>query len=482
MSRSGVNEPMSFTNFGGNISFAPKYRYTPETESELLELLNTHAEGRVRVVGSLHSWSDVIASQDVVVDMRNFNYVDVTETGDGAAIVKCGGGSLLKDLIKCIEGKTNCTFPTLGGVLEQTIAGAISTGTHGSGAHSLSHYIEELRMAAYDPDTGKAKIYEWRDGLELLAARCGLGCMGIILSVRFRCVPKYDVEEIVVREESLEGVLAREREFPLQQFVLVPYLWSFFAYRRRATTRKPSWIGAVRTLMARAYNLIAVDILFHIGVKALTSPLGGPSIVRWFYKHMYPRIVMQGRSVVDDATHVLTLNHHYFKHIEMEISVPARNVHKATALVRHIVCVFAGTLDADDNTAIAELGSIDTLGTLTDQKGTYTHHYPIVFRRVLQDDTLVSMASGPDAPYYAISIFTYRRPSREFHEFARFLARTLSSLCNARPHWGKYLPLDNNDIEPLYPHLEQFRQTCRVTDPAGVFRNEYTERVLGFKS
>ncbi len=90
-------------------------------------------------------------------------------------------------------------------------------------------------MAAYDPETGKAKIYEWKDGPELRTARCALGCMGIILSVTFRCVPKYYVEETVSRYDTLAEVLAHEREFPLQQFILVPYLWSYFVYQRWET-------------------------------------------------------------------------------------------------------------------------------------------------------------------------------------------------------------------------------------------------------
>ena len=66
--------------------------------------------------------------------------------------------------------------------LAQTVAGAISTGTHGSGKNSLSHYVEGLRLAAYDEKTGRARIFEITEGPELSVARCSLGCMGVIVS------------------------------------------------------------------------------------------------------------------------------------------------------------------------------------------------------------------------------------------------------------------------------------------------------------
>jgi hypothetical protein len=123
---------------------------------------------------------------------------------------------------------------------------------------------------------------------------------------------------------------------------------------------------------------------------------------------------------------------------------------------------------------------VGLFGALMEHKGRYVHHYPIAFRLVQHDDTLISMSSGEGGPYYAISLFTYIVPRDRFYEYAGFLARSLTLLYDARLHWGKYFPLDNAEIEHLYPQLEEFRETCKNVDPNGVFRNEYTKRVLGF--
>ena len=103
------------------------------------------------------------------------------------------------------------TLPTIGTVTRQTIAGAISTATHGSGRSSLSHYVRAVRVAAYDAG-GRPWVYEWRSGPDLRAARCGLGCTGIILSVTIECVPVHDVAERVRVRASLASVLEQQRE------------------------------------------------------------------------------------------------------------------------------------------------------------------------------------------------------------------------------------------------------------------------------
>ncbi len=213
MSLTGNHEEAPITNFGGNVSFVPKQRYRPQNEAQVLDLLNKHAYGKIRVVASLHSWSDVVESEDVIVDMSNFDSVEIGTAKNGEILVTAGGGCVIQKLLDTIHSKTDSTLPSIGAVKVQTIAGVVSTGTHGSGKHSLSHYIDELRVAAYNAE-GKAKIYEWKDGPELLAARCALGCMGIILSVTFRCVPKYYVEETVSCYDTLAAVLAHEEDRP----------------------------------------------------------------------------------------------------------------------------------------------------------------------------------------------------------------------------------------------------------------------------
>ncbi len=86
------------------------------------------------------------------------------------------------------------------------------------GRHSLSHYVIGVRVARYDSHSGSAVIVDITDGDELRAARCSLGCLGVILSVKIQCRPKYLVEEHFREYVKLDDVLSAEQEYPLQQF------------------------------------------------------------------------------------------------------------------------------------------------------------------------------------------------------------------------------------------------------------------------
>ena len=90
------------------------------------------------------------------------------------------------------------------------------------------------------------------------------------------------------------------------------------------------------------------------------------------------------------------------------------------------------------------------------------------------------MSSGGAESYYAISVFSFQRDKSPVYPLAYFLAQSMNRLYEARLHWGKYFPLEYEEIAPLYPDLLEFREICRRVDPNGVFRNAFTERVLGF--
>jgi hypothetical protein len=354
----------------------------------------------------------------------------------------------------------------MGGIKKQTISGAISTGTHGSGRPSLSHYMEELRVAAYGPDTGQARIYDWKDGPELRAARCALGRMGIILSVKFRCVPKYYVAEAIVHRNTLAEILADGEEFPLQQSILIPYCWKYFVYQRRIADPRPTGWDTWRAYQKRAYSFLGVDVLLHLLLKVLvmvlSSEQGSSKMIQRFYRTFLPMFIERKRSVLDFSENAITLRHDIFQHLEMEVFVPHRNIHRAVNLIHYIISVFASLAEDVPQDVAGELQKVGKLETLTSRKGAYTHHYPIYFRQILPDDTLISMTSGSTEVYYSISFFTYLKPEsrKYFYEFGDFVARCLTQICDARLHWGKYHPLPNKEIEGQFSSLPEFRRIC----------------------
>jgi FAD/FMN-containing dehydrogenase len=459
-------------NFGRNIRFAPRHVYTPATEDEVLAILDRHSRGRVRVAGARHSWNGGLVSDDALVYLRQFNRVEVRTAANGTRLVTAGGGCRIKHLLAKLHRLGDVTLPTIGLVTEQTVAGAIATATHGSGRHSLSHYVAELRVAAYDAATGKPRVYTWTDGPELRAGRCSVGCTGIVLAVTFRGVPRYDVAEVMVPCPTLEEVLAAEDEYPLQQFYLIPYRWTYFAQRRRVEPKLGPRRWAAR--LFRAWWFLGIDVGLHVAIKTLTGVLKSPGLTRFFFRHLLPKLILKNVPVVDRSEKMLVMEHELFRHLEIEIYVPARHLRRAVEFVRGVLEVFAGT--ATD--LPLEFDVANLRDELAKHHGAFTHHYPVTFRRVLPDDTLISPTADAGEPYYAISFITYVEPRDQFLSLATFLTQSMTRLFEARLHWGKYFPLGRADVEAAFPRLAEFRAVCERVDPNGVFRNEFTQRII----
>lgn len=450
-------------NFGRNVRFSPSQRYAPRSDEEVLDILRRHPRQPIRCAGALHSWSRILETDGVLLDMRHFDSVAVVDRGAGkkraGARVRLGAGCTIKRALDLLEPH-GLTLPTVGAITKQTIAGAISTGTHGSGAPGLSHFVEEMRLAGFDPVSGEPAILRLRGGEELLAARCALGALGVILDVVLRASATYRVRERFHPVRSLQEATSPRRKWPLLQFFLLPWKWRYYVYRRKRTPLKGSRFCA---LLSRGRLFLSVDFAQHALLKWLALPLArllGDWVTRAFLR-LTP--ICRHRRI-DDSHRVLTLRHDLFRHVEMEVFVPEDKLAKAVLLVEALIKLAAGqpAFCPDVEARFPEL------------RGTWTHHYPVSFRYVLPDDALISMAS-PRAPsdretWVAISFFNYRAPEHPgFTRFAAAVAACLVSECEARLHWGKYFPQDFREAAKAYFLFDQFETVRRRYDPAGVF-------------
>jgi len=463
------------TNFGGNQSFRPRNFYAPRDENELLDVLQSCRGRRIRVVGRLHAWSAVAVTDDVAIDLQNLNVVGVEQRA-GRHWVTAGAGCQIKRLLAELTRHGAGTLPSLGLITEQSITGAFSTATHGSGMPSMSNYIEEVRIASYDSVSGEPMIQTINSGDELRAARCSLGVLGVIVSVGFWARPQFNVEEHFREHAELESVLAAEAEYPRQQFYLLPWRWRYLAQHRRETTNPRSGWAA----LYRLYCFLQLDIGLHLLVLLSARWLRSQRLMRFLFHRIAAAMVIRNWRVTDDANKMLVMRHELFQHVEIEMFVSQSLLQPAVDLIVQLLKHFDGdrkALSSSVRTALYKLG----LKPLLDSNvGAYTHHYPICFRRVLRDDTLISMTSGSDEPRYAVSFISYALPSDRsgFNVFAEVLSRAMIELFGARPHWGKVCPLSPAEAERLYPQLPKFRAICGRYDHAGIFQNDWLRQTL----
>ena len=425
------------------------------------------------MVGSGHSWSPAIECSDTLLDLSAFSGLSLEQSAEGTRL-KAGAGAKVREILAYLADR-NLTLPSIGLIAEQTVAGAIATGTHGSGRNSLSHYVAALQVAAYD-ENGSPKLRLIDDGDELLAARCAIGCLGVVTAVWLECVPQYFVEERAQWAESLEEVLSWESESPLQQFYLIPETWRLLSQRRRVVDAAPRWAA-----LYRAYWIVLIDLALHVAIKLAASVFRSRRMVRLLFRRLLPAFVFPRWTCVDRSDRQLTMKHEWFRHLELEFFVQRPELPDALDLVQSVL---SSTSDPAVDLKPPVRAAVEASGQLQawrQIRGTYQHHYPICVRRVRPDDTLLSMASGegrsPD-DWYAVSLITYRTPREPFYRVARLLAGVVHHRLGGRIHWGKWFPASGDDVADAYPALARFRACSVQADPGGVFRNDFVEQVL----
>jgi FAD/FMN-containing dehydrogenase len=468
------------TNFGRNVAIEARTVFVPETKDDVLRCLQEHRDREIRVLGSLHSWSEAALPGDIALDLRHFNHIElVADAGNAGARVDVGGGCTIDRLLDYLREDGRYTLPVYGIVGKQTIAGAISTATHGSGRSSMSQYVVAASVAAFD-DKFNAQIYRWEQGDQLAAVRCGLGCTGVILSVRLQLERDFQIEERGQWFDELKPLVEVAREHPRTQFYLMPWSWRWYAQLRRpvdpAVTRAPGIVARV----LRLFRLAVIDGLLHGAIRYLASTARRRQHLPWLFKNVIPKLAPPGVRVVDESRRLLTMRHDLWTHVECEIFVPADTLLVAAALVEWALRCCGGEERPSNTDVVVEHFGARLVSEIDDLRGEYVHDYVITFRRVLRDDTMISMTSGNIDEWYAISLITHQPELRRFLRVSRFLAKTMARTLGARPHWGKIVPLQTEETAALYPRLSEFRQFCASIDPAQVFVNDFARLMLGF--
>ena len=439
----------------------------------MLRILDEHRSGTVRVIGAGHSWNGGIETSDALLDLRHLRQIRVHADRGRVSV---GGGCRIAEVLAHLA-PCGLTLPSIGLIARQSVAGAVATGTHGSGRHSMSHYVESMRIACYDAD-GEAEVRTVDSGQTLRAARCSVGALGVVVEVTLKCVPQYYVCERCVWRPDLDAVLDNESAAPLQQFYLMPRTWAYLEHERSvASDNRRS--GAA--MLYRAYWLVVIDILLHLGIKLTASLLRSRRLVDVLYRHLLPACIFPKWQVTDRSDRQLLMRHDLFHHLEMEVFVPRDKLKPALDFVSEVLRV-ADNADYEASAGVHDrIRALDMRDSFERIRGSYSHHYPICVRRIRPDDTLISMASchcREEQDWYAISLITFTEPRLSFRNVARFLATTMARSLGARLHWGKWYPLEAGQIEDSCPGLAPFRAISAQFDSRGVFRNRFIEKTM----
>lgn len=181
-----------FRNWSRTVEFRADRLVEPRSEAEIVEIVKEAREKgtTVRPVGSGHSFSQIVTTADTLLSLDEQE--EAVSWNDN--LVTVHAGMQLKDLIDVLKRlEPSLALRNMGSVTEQTIAGAISTGTHGTGL-GLGAMPTQVRVLRLVDGTGTVRSLDGSSMTELRAARLSLGMLGIITHVTLECVPYYEVD------------------------------------------------------------------------------------------------------------------------------------------------------------------------------------------------------------------------------------------------------------------------------------------------
>ena len=409
----------------------------PRTRDELAEAIAAAAAAgrRVSVAGSGHSFTEAAMTDGTMVRIEALR--GVIDADPDSGLVKVGAGTVLSDLNEELA-RLGLAMENLGDIDRQTIAGAISTGTHGTGARlrNISAQVEGLELVLAD-----GSVRQLGDAPELLrAARVGVGALGAISAVTLRCVPAFTLERVDSprpREQVLDSFQTSADANDHFELFTFPYADSALVLERNRTEAPPRPRG-------RAAAYLNDVVLENWALEALSAtgkrfPKAIPALSR-----LAGRLASGGRTV--DRSDRVFANDRRVRFTEMEYGVPRE--HGPEAARRVIEWVRANR---------------------------YPVFFPIEMRVAAGDDALLSPSHQRDTAY--IAVHQYR--GMEWRPYFEAVEEIMSSY-GGRPHWGKRHFQTAATLAPLYPEWAAFQRARDELDPTRVFTNEYAERVLGF--
>ncbi|TQN31447.1 FAD-linked oxidoreductase [Haloactinospora alba] len=429
---------VSWRTWSGTHQARPRRIATPtSTDSVASEVRTAAEEGLpVRMVGSSHSFTDTAVTEGVLLSPTALTRVRSVDAEAGTVTVEAG--LPLCDLNTELSAR-GLALANMGDIATQTAAGAIQTGTHGTGRDvgGLAAQVCGMEMVLAD---GSVTFCSARHNPELFnAARVGLGAFGIVTAVTLEVCPVFLLH---AREEPLplEQVLDRLPELRAENEHF-EFFW--FPHTGRTNTKRNNRSDGPAHPPSRFRAWLDDEFLSN-SVFGLANRIGARAPATVPAINQLSARALSARSYTDVAHRVFASSRRV-RFVEMEYAIPAEHASEVLREVRSIV-----------------------------DKGGHRVSFPVEVRFSPPDDVWLSTAYGRDTVYVAAHI--YRGSSHE-----RFFAdlEALFTAVDGRPHWGKLHTRDHTYLETVYPHLNTASGMRARLDPQGRFSNAYTASVLG---
>jgi len=425
-------------NWAGNQRSHPSTVRTPSDERELIAAVTYTAArgGVIKAVGAGHSFTAIARPEDVLLDLSQYSHISRIDPIKKQITAQsgCGLAKLNAELTRA-----NLALPNLGDIDAQSIAGAVSTGTHGTGAtwQSIAAGIVRLRLIAGD---GSVIICDENENAELFnVARVGLGAIGLISEITFQCVDAFSLHAIE-KPRHIDKVLA-EFDAWVDSADHAEFFW--FPHTDVAATKTNMRVALQADTRSRWQRVLDEEIMQNGLFGAITKvgtlrPSLIPKLAQGLGKGMgYSEYTAPSTAVFTSPRRI--------KFKEMEYNIPRGSLVEAFNRVRDLI---------DD--------SSEPIG------------FPIEVRVLGADDIPLSPAYERKSAYIAVHV-----PASVDHEEYFAGVENIMNDYGGRPHWGKIHNQSAKSLAKLYPKWDDAQAARDIIDPDRRFASTETRRILG---
>jgi len=428
----------TWRNWAGNVTARPAREVTPASVEELSTAVRQAAEDglRVKAVGTGHSFTAAAATDGVLVRPDLLTGIRRVDREGGTVTVEAGTPLRRLNLALAREG---LSLTNMGDIMEQTVSGAISTGTHGTGRDSASIAAQIKGLELVTADGSVLSCSEEENPEVFAAARVGIGALGVITAVTFSIEPVF---LLTAREEpmgfdevtdSFDELHAENEHF---EFYWFPHTGNCNTKRNNRSTGPQRPVGTLRGLYEDEFLSNGVfRAANHLG-RAVPAAI--PSIARISSR------ALSARTYTDIPYKVFT-SPRRVRFTEMEYAVPRAALVETLRALRAMI-----------------------------DRSPLRISFPVEVRTAPADDITLSTASGRDSAYIAVHMF--RGTSHHAYFSA---AERIFTAHEGRPHWGKVHSRDAEYFAGVYPRFGEFTRLRDRLDPERRFGNDYLRRVLG---
>ncbi|TGB12327.1 D-arabinono-1,4-lactone oxidase [Streptomyces sp. MZ04] len=428
----------AWRNWAGNVSARPAREVTPASVEELAaEVRRAKTDGlKVKPVGTGHSFTAAAATDGVLVRPELLTGIRKIDREAGTVTVEAG--TPLKRLNAALA-REGLSLTNMGDIMEQTVSGATSTGTHGTGRESASISAQITALELVTADGSVLTCSEKENPEVFAAARIGLGALGVISAITFSVEPVFF---LTAREEPMTfDKVTSEFDALYAENEHFEFYW--FPHTGNCTTKRNNRSAGPAAPPGKISAFVEDEILSN-GLFQVVNSLGRavpatiPGIAKISSK------ALSARSYTDIPYKVFT-SPRRVRFVEMEYAVPRE------ALVE----------------------TLRELKTMVERSGLRIS-FPVEVRTAPADDIALSTASGRESAYIAVHM--YRGTPYQAYFTA---AERIFTAHEGRPHWGKIHTRDADYFAQAYPRFGEFTALRDRLDPDRLFGNDYLRRVLG---